>query len=294
MQLTLRPGRAGAGILFFQRPAPRHGGSARAADRDRPGAVEIPARPARVSSTSNATTIARETASVSTVEHLMAALHAMQIDNVEVEVEGPEVPVMDGSAAPFTRLLRRAGVFEQSTLRPHLEIARPVEVVDGPRRISIEPARSFRVSYVVDFDHPAIGRQAFEVPRLTPDFFERELAPARTFGFLQEVSELWRNGLARGGSLDNTVVLDDRRVMNPDGLRWPDEFVRHKVLDLIGDLALMGLPIRGHVQVERGGHSLHHRLVRALLDSPDAYRVCDAADSFGTLPRRVLATPPAL
>lgn len=262
--LTLRPARSDHGVVFVR--------------RDLPESREIPARPGSVRSTSHATTLACGDATVATVEHLLAALHSMQIDNVLVELDGPEVPVMDGSAIDFVELLRCAGVFQQSAPRARFCIVRPLEVVDGDRRISIEPSRGFRISYAVDFAHPAIGRQSLELPSLDSASFIREIARARTFGFLEEVNELWRAGLARGGSLENTVVLDENRVMNPNGLRWPDEFVRHKILDLIGDLSLLGLPVQGHVRVERGGHSLHHRLVCALLESPQSWRVKEGAD----------------
>lgn len=259
IQLTLRPARANHGIVFVR--------------TDEPGSVELPARPASVSTTFHATTLSRGETRVATVEHLLAALYALGIDNARVELDGPEVPVMDGSAAPFVSLVRSAGVFKQSESRAILRIERPVEVVDGDRSILIEPARRFRISYAIEFDHPAIGRQEYRMLRFTSRLFEREIAPARTFGFLHDVSALWRAGLARGGSLSNTIVLDDRRVLNSGGLRCPDEFVRHKVLDLVGDLALLGLPIQGHVRVERGGHGLHQALVREILASPEAWRL---------------------
>jgi UDP-3-O-[3-hydroxymyristoyl] N-acetylglucosamine deacetylase len=154
-----------------------------------------------------------------------------------------------------------------------LRFRKPVEVRDGDRWIRVEPARGFRVSYAIDFEHPAVRRQEFCVERWDPVEFEREIAGARTFGFLSEVRALWDAGLAKGGSLDNTVVLDDERVINSDGLRWPDEFVRHKVLDLYGDLALLGAPIRGHIRAERGGHSMHLKLVSTILANPDAWRL---------------------
>ena len=259
VQLALHPARANAGIVF--------------ARTDLPGAPEIPARPGAVSSTQFATTLARDGVSVATVEHLLAAVHALGIDNLRVELDGPEVPVMDGSAASFAWLLREAGFFPQRAPRPVLRIRRPIAVEEGDRRILVEPARALRVSYAVDFEHPAIGRQEFQLDRLDAGLFEREVAGARTFGFLSEVQDLWRAGFARGGSLENAVVLDAEGVVNPGGLRWPDEFVRHKVLDLLGDLALIGLPLLGHVVVERGGHSLHQRLVAAVLDTPEAWRI---------------------
>ena len=227
-QLTLHPARANSGIVFVR------------TDFGEP--VEIPARSSEVVSTALATTLGRGDATVGTVEHLLAALFGLGIDNVRIEVDGPELPVMDGSAAPFVYLIRSAGIFEQREERQVLRIRRKIEVVDGDRSISIEPARDFRVSYAVDFDHPAIRRQEIDLGPLSPERFERDISAARTFGFLREVHALWDAGFARGGSLDNTVVLDDEKVVNPDGLRWPDEFVRHKVLDLCGDLALLGLP----------------------------------------------------
>jgi UDP-3-O-[3-hydroxymyristoyl] N-acetylglucosamine deacetylase len=271
VRLELIPARAGTGIVFVR--------------TDRTHAVEIPARPGGVTSTRLATTLGSGEASVGTVEHLLAALYGLGIDNVRVAVDGPELPVMDGSAASFVYLIRSAGVQVQREPRAVLRVLAPIEVDEGDRRIRIEPARGLRISYAVDFAHPAIGRQELKLDRLDPARFESEIASARTFGFLQEVRALWSAGLGRGGSLHNTVLLDDRRVVNQDGLRWPDEFVRHKVLDLLGDLALLGVAIEGHVKVERGGHALHHRLVAALLDKPRAWRLREAG------PRRAPALP---
>ena len=274
VRLELIPARAGTGIVFVR--------------TDRTHAVEIPARPGGVTSTRLATTLGSGEASVGTVEHLLAALYGLGIDNVRVAVEGPELPVMDGSAASFVYLIRSAGVKAQREPRPVLRVLAPIEVDEGDRRIRIEPARGLRISYAVDFAHPAIGRQELKLDRLDAARFESEIASARTFGFLQDVRALWSAGLARGGSLHNTVLLDDRRVVNQDGLRWPDEFVRHKVLDLLGDLALLGVGIEGHVKVERGGHALHHRLVAALLDQPRAWRLREAG------PRRARDLAPLL
>lgn len=259
VQVTLVPARAGSGIVFVR------------SDRAEP--AEIPARPEHVRSTRLATTLGRGEASVGTVEHLLAALYGLGVDNVRVEVDGPELPVMDGSAAPFVYLIRSAGIHPQRVPRPVLRVRRPVVVREGGQAASVEPARRFRVRYAVEFSHPAIGRQEFDVEAPDLDRFERELSAARTFGFLDEVEGLRRAGFARGGSLANTVVLDARGVLNREGLRWRDEFVRHKVLDLFGDLALLGMPIRGRVRIERGGHALHQKLVRALLEQRDAWHV---------------------
>ncbi len=271
-QLTLHPARANTGIVFVR------------SDFGEP--IEIPARSSEVVSTSLATKLGRGSATVGTVEHLLGALYGLCIDNIRIEIDGPELPVMDGSAAPFVYLIRSAGLFAQREERQMLRIRRKIEVMDGDRSISIEPSREFRVSYVVDFDHPAIRRQEIDLT-LSPDRFERDISAARTFGFLREVHALWDAGFARGGSLDNTVVLDDEKVVNPEGLRWPDEFVRHKVLDLCGDLALLGLPVCGRVRAERGGHEMHQRLVSAILASPDAWTVGGAVAARGgfELPR---------
>jgi UDP-3-O-[3-hydroxymyristoyl] N-acetylglucosamine deacetylase len=164
-------------------------------------------------------------------------------------------------------------------------------VRDGDRRIRIEPARSLRISYLVEFDHPAIGRQAVQDLEISEEVFEREICRARTFGFLREVEALWSAGLARGGSLDNTVVLDETRVLNRDGLRCADEFVRHKVLDLLGDLALLGMPLQGHVQVERGGHAVHQRLIAELVRDPGAWRIL-ASQADESIPAPAVLSEP--
>lgn len=270
VQLTLLPARADSGIVFVR--------------TDCADSLEIPARSACVRSTRLATTLGRGEARVGTVEHLLSAFYGLGIDNVRVELDGPELPVMDGSAASFVYLARSAGIFEQQSERGLLRVRQPVEVRDGARSIRIEPARSFRISYAVDFDHPAIGRQEFALDAPSPQVFEREIAGARTFGFLGEVRTLWNAGLARGAGLENTVVLDEERVVNPEGLRWPDEFVRHKVLDLLGDLALLGPPVQGRVIVERGGHALHQKLVSALLASPESWDVAS-----GSIPTAIAA-----
>ncbi|RIL05455.1 MAG: UDP-3-O-[3-hydroxymyristoyl] N-acetylglucosamine deacetylase [Proteobacteria bacterium] len=251
VQLTLHPARAGTGIVFVR--------------TDLPVPVEIPATPESLTGRAHlATTLGRDGATLDTVEHLLAAAYGLGVDNLRVEVDGPEVPGMDGSAASFVFLLRAAGLYEQNARRQTMRITRPIEIRDGQRRVRIEPARGFRVSYQIDFDHPCIGRQSLRDVVLSHDSFEREIARARTFGFVAEVDALWRAGRARGACLDNTVVLDGSRVLNRDGLRFPDEFVRHKVLDLLGDLALLGVRVEGHVKVERGGHALHQKLVEKL------------------------------
>jgi UDP-3-O-[3-hydroxymyristoyl] N-acetylglucosamine deacetylase len=270
VQLTLHPARLDTGIVFIR--------------SDGAQTVEIPARADQVGSTQLATTLGKGEATVGTVEHLLAAIYGLGIDNIRIELDGPEVPVMDGSSASFVFLIRTAGIFEQRAPRRMLRVRRPIEVQDGERSARVDPCRGFRISYAIDFQHPAIGRQTLNGFELREGGFERELCRARTFGFLHEVQALWRAGLGRGGSLDNTIVLDERRVLNPEGLRMPDEFVRHKALDLLGDFALLGMPLEGHVRVVRGGHALHQKLMDALLSTPDAVEVVTSGRA-AALPR---------
>lgn len=265
VQLTLEPARVNTGVVFVR------------SDLSRP--VEISACPANVTSTRFATTLGRENATVGTVEHLLSALYASGVDNVRASVAGSEVPVMDGSAASFVGLVQKAGLYEQGEPRRRLVIRRTVEVGDGDRRIRISPARGFRVSYGINYSHPAIGIQSIKDFALDRDCFEAEICRARTFGFLHEVEELWRLGFAQGGSLENTVVLDRERVLNRDGLRWKDEFVRHKVLDLVGDFALLGVAIDGHVEAECAGHELHQTLIRELIETPSSWEIAGADPS---------------
>ena len=255
-RVTLRPAPVGHGVVFV-----------------RPGSappVRIPGRVEFVTSTRNATTLAAGGATVSTVEHLLAALWAGGIDDVEIEIEGPEVPVLDGSARPFAAALREVGGRSSGKSQRQWTVTREIEVDLGDGRIRAEPADRLALSYAVDYSHPAIGRQEIAFDAINSEIFESELAPARTFGFLSDVEALRAAGLARGGSLENTIVLDDRGVINPEGLRFPDEFVRHKVVDLLGDLSLLGGALRARVSVERGGHSLHRALVVALHEEPGA------------------------
>jgi UDP-3-O-[3-hydroxymyristoyl] N-acetylglucosamine deacetylase len=253
--LGLTPGSADTGIVFVRTDL---------------GGAEIPARPSSVVSIYRATTLGVGDASVATVEHLLAALFACGVDNARIEVDGPEVPVLDGSSAPFVSLIREAGLLEQECDRACLRVLRPVEIRDGERSIRAIPCDRFRIDYEIDFEHKLIGRQQIAIDEVSGESFERELAQARTFGLLSEVESLRAAGLGLGGDLSNTVVLGDDAVLNEGGLRWPDEFVRHKALDLIGDLSLLGGALEAEIQVCRGGHALHQRLARELLDSPGA------------------------
>jgi UDP-3-O-[3-hydroxymyristoyl] N-acetylglucosamine deacetylase len=226
--------------------------------------VEIPARAEWLVSTERATSLGRDGVRVSTVEHLLAALYGLGVDNVRVELDGPELPALDGSAAPWVELLHRSGLREQPAARRTLALERTLELREGEAWIRAEPCAGFALRYAIDFPHPAIGRQELSVDGDDPELFEREIAPARTFGFASELPGLVEHGLARGGSLASAVLLDQGGVVNPEGLRFPDEPLRHKILDLFGDLALLGARLRARVQVERGGHRLHQALIAAL------------------------------
>jgi UDP-3-O-[3-hydroxymyristoyl] N-acetylglucosamine deacetylase len=209
---------------------------------------------------------------VSTIEHLMAAFCGLGIDNAVVSLDGPEAPIMDGSCEPFVRLLDRAGRRPQQALRRFIEILEPIVVADGEKRASLRPADAFEVSFEIAFETSAIGRQSIEAA-LDEEVFRREFADCRTFGFLHEVDALRAAGLARGGTLDNVVVIDGGAVLNPMGLRRADEFVRHKALDAIGDLYLLGAPLIGRYEGLYSGHSLNNALARAVLAAPWAWRM---------------------
>jgi UDP-3-O-[3-hydroxymyristoyl] N-acetylglucosamine deacetylase len=259
VDLVLRPAAAGTGILFLR--------------TDTGSQVRFPARAEWVIDTTLATTLGSQQETLATIEHLLSGLRGMGVDNCTVEVSGPELPIMDGSSAPFVYLLTQAGLRPQRRMRRRLVIRKPIEVRDGNRSVRVVPSREFKVSVEIDYAHPAIGRQALSGLRMSPHFYAREIAPARTFGFLADVQKLQSVGLALGGSLQNAIVLDGERIMNREGLRFPDEFARHKVLDLVGDLALLGLPLQGHVKAIRSGHGLHHALVAEIRANPSCWTV---------------------
>lgn len=237
--------------------------------------AEVRAVSANVRSTVMCTMIGNgDSVTVSTIEHLMAAFMGAGIDNALVELDGPEVPIMDGSAAPFMFMIKDAGSVAQDVPRRSLQLLRRIEVGDGRRRAILRPADRFTVSFAIEFDNPAVARQTCVFTPVS-DGFEREIAPARTFGFAEEVSDLRVRGLARGGSLDNAVVVRDGEVLNEGGLRYEDEFVRHKVLDAMGDLYLLGAPPLAHFEGVWSGHSLHHQLVSAVLADKSVWRYAE-------------------
>ena len=246
--VELRPAAAGSGVTFVR--------------VDLEG-LRIPALQASITALDHATSVGRDDVQVGTVEHLLSALMACGITDVDIHIDGPEVPIIDGSALPFMHLVDAAGARELGVTIPALRLREPLEVVEGEKRIRIVPSNRLVIHYRIDFDHPAIGRESFHF-EFGHDSFLRKIAPARTFGFLRDVEKLRAAGLARGGSVENAVVLDDRGVVNGP-LRFRDEFVRHKVLDLIGDLALVGRPVTGEISVVRGGHALHSKFVAAIL-----------------------------
>ncbi len=266
--LTLRPAAPDTGIVF------------RRVDLDEP--VEIEAKAENVGDTLLSTTLVQNGARVSTVEHLLSAFAGLGIDNAYVDVSAAEVPIMDGSAGPFVFLIQSAGVEEQNAAKRFIRILKPVEVRDGDKVASFEPFDGFKVSFGIDFDHPVIGE---ETKRAEIDFsstsFVREVSRARTFGFLRDIEMLRERNLALGGSMDNAIVVDDFRVLNDDGLRYEDEFVKHKILDAIGDLYLLGHSLVGAFSGYKSGHALNNQLLKALIAQPDTWEevVFDNADS---------------
>tara|TARA_R110002020_G_scaffold83397_2_gene207249 strand:- start:154380 stop:155120 length:741 start_codon:yes stop_codon:yes gene_type:complete len=241
-----------------------------------------------VSDTRLGTTLTNEAGvSVAVVEHLMAALAGMGIDNLIIDIDGPEVPIMDGSSAVFCELLLQAGLKKQSAPRRRIRILEPVEIVDGPKRATLSPSDDsvLTLRARIEYDDSVIGIQQMAL-RLAPGMFARDLAFARTYGFARDVEMLRANGLARGGSLDNAVVVEDGAVMNPEGLRAEDEFVRHKMLDAVGDLMLAGAPIAGSYDAVQPGHALNNALVRKLLTTPAAWCWETDADIEAQMPAR--------
>jgi UDP-3-O-[3-hydroxymyristoyl] N-acetylglucosamine deacetylase len=229
---------------------------------DRNGA-QIPASYRLLNGTVYSTSLCRGADGVKTVEHVLSALHGLGIDNARIEIDGPEVPIMDGSATPFVDLIREAGVRSQRRKRRYLTLTRPVRVKEGDRQILALPANDFQATYAIDFPHPSIGRQAVRLA-ITEETYVASVAPARTFCLLRDVEAMRRDGLALGGSLENALVVGDDGPLN-GALRFPDEFVRHKVLDLVGDLALLETPIRAHIIAFKGGHRLHAALLRRIM-----------------------------
>jgi UDP-3-O-[3-hydroxymyristoyl] N-acetylglucosamine deacetylase len=280
VNLSLVPAPANTGIVF------------RRTDLE---GFRVEARVRHVAHVSYATSLMKKGVLISTTEHLLSALAASGIDNVLIDLDNLEVPIVDGSALPFLRIIQAAGVRRLRAKRSFVKVLRPVEVIDGAKRIAVYPSTSLSISYRIVFSHPAIGDLSFDFTPSVGDY-EREIAPARTFGFLEEVEMLKKSGLIKGGSLENAVVLSREGVLNPEGLRFPDEFCRHKILDVIGDLALLGRPLIGHVEAERAGHAMHVALVERLLSQKDAWELVHSDGTEAPVPDRVaeeVATPVA-
>jgi len=259
VNLTLKPAPADFGIRFRRTDLGSH---------------EVPATVQNLAGIQLATGLANNEVSVETVEHLLAALVSVGIDNLRIELNSPEVPIMDGSAAPFIYLIHEAGVKRLQTPRKYLKIVRPIAISRGDKRIALFPSDHFKVTYSISYDHPLLRHQSRTL-RITEESFAEEIAPARTFTFLKDVEMLRQNGLALGGSLDNAIVLGETGVLN-NALRYEDEFVRHKILDAVGDLALVGYPVIGHLVAHRAGHALHTEFAAKILEESQAWRLVES------------------
>ena len=265
VSMRLKPAPRDAGIVFMR------------TDKG----VNINASVTEVSDTAFATTLGNGKGKIRTVEHVLAAASGLGIDNLHIEVDGPEVPILDGSAMGFVRAMKDCGLARQASNRPYLRVTRPVVFKEGQIEIAVMPYEGRRISYQIDFDHRMLGQQHMDI-EIDEMSFAEEIAPARTFGFVKDVEYLQSMGLAKGGSLDNAILLDDNGVVNASGLRFDDEFIRHKVLDFIGDTSLAGLPIYGHFMVNRSGHSSNVKFLKQLLSSPECWEL--VTDVSQTLP----------
>ena len=262
---------SGAKVYMTLRPAPPNSGiTFRRIDLDTP--VDIPADALKVTQTTLGTTLEHQQAKVATVEHLLSAFAGLGVDNAFVDLTAPEVPIMDGSAAPFVFLLQSAGIEEQNSPKRFIRIRKPVEVGDGEKWARLEPYNGFKVNFEIDFDHPVLKKhkQSASLEFSTTSFL-KEISRARTFGFLTDIESLRERDLTLGGSIDNAVVMDEYRVLNEDGLRFRDEFVRHKILDAVGDLYLLGCCLIGEFTGYKSGHHLNNTLLRALLDQENQF-----------------------
>src|ERR671937_2129717 len=271
---------SGAKVTLSLKPAPaNYGVRFRRTDL---GDFEVPATVQNLAAIQLATGLARDEVSVETVEHLLAALVSLGVDNVGIELNSPEVPIMDGSAAPFIYLIQEAGIKRLQAPRKYLKIIRPIAISRGDKRIALYPSDHFKVTYSISYDHPLLRHQSRTL-RITEESFVEEVAPARTFTFLKDVEMMRQNGLALGGSLENAIVLGETGILN-NALRFDDEFVRHKILDAVGDLALVGYPVIGHLVAHRAGHALHTEFASKILDESHAWRLVEAHTDVAPLP----------
>ena len=256
-KLTFRPAPADTGVYFIR--------------TDLPGTPSLKVSARNVQATSHQTTIGGEAFSVATIEHCLSALSALRIDNLFIELNGPEIPICDGSARDFLKALLDVGIVEQDQPRKYCYITEPIYFSEGEKHAYVVPYHGLRLTVTIDFPHPKIGKQVIDID-INEQSFGRDVASARTFGFLKDVEALKSRGLAKGGSLENCIVLDQAAIVNPEGLRWEDEFVRHKALDALGDLVTLEMPMMGHVVLFKAGHDVMNKLVRKIWDSPQSYR----------------------
>lgn len=256
--MTIRPADVDEGITFYR--------------KDLPDNNAIKADPTNVHDTTLATTLGTNGTRVSTVEHLLSALFGMGIDNAMIDIDSFEIPIMDGSALPFVRMVRETGIRDQKKPKKFMVITKPVSVNGGDGKAMFVPSDKLEITYNIEFKHPVIGRQTYHTV-FSGEAYEKDICRARTFGFLHEVEFLQAKGLALGGSLKNAIVLDEEKIINKEGLRCPDEFVKHKILDAIGDLSLLGMPIIGHFIADKSGHRLNNLLLRKILEEKDCYEI---------------------
>ncbi|PKN77022.1 MAG: UDP-3-O-[3-hydroxymyristoyl] N-acetylglucosamine deacetylase [Deltaproteobacteria bacterium HGW-Deltaproteobacteria-10] len=271
VNMHIKPATVDTGIVFVR--------------KDLPGACLITAIYDNVSDTTLATSLGTDGVTVATVEHLLSAFSGMGVDNAVVELDSFEVPIMDGSALPFVNMLKEVGTDIQGKTKKLLVIKKPVSVKEGDANAVLLPCDEFKISYEIDFKHVAIGRQSYSMI-FSDEKFENDICAARTFGFLNEVEYMQAKGLALGGSLKNAIVLDDQKIINKEGLRFPDEFVRHKILDAIGDLFLLGMPIIGHFVAYKSGHRLNNLLLKELMLKADCWEIVDYFDKEETVRKR--------
>lgn len=264
VNLTIKPAPINHGIKFIR--------------TDLPYSPGVSAHFNMVVDTSLATVLGYDGFIVSTIEHLMASLAGLSIDNAIIELDAYEVPIMDGSAKPFASLIRAAGIKEQISPKHFFVVKEPVELKKGRRSVGVYPASSFKITCTISYDHSVIKTQSYSMD-VSDQIFEREICRARTFGFLHEVKHLKRYGFARGGSLNNAIVIDRTKIVNSDGLRYKDEFVRHKILDCIGDFSLLGMPILGHIVLNMSGHSFNHAFLKKFFAQKESWETCTIEDS---------------
>ncbi len=258
--LTFVPAPANSGVHFVR--------------SDMPGRPSVKVEAASVSATGYATTLSGPAFSISTVEHCLSALSALRVDNLFVELDGPEIPICDGSAKDFLQAIQSVGLIEQEQPRKYCYITQPLYFSEGDKQAYVVPYHGLRLTVTIDFPHPKIGREKLDLD-VNEVSFAREIAPARTFGFLKDIEELQKRGLALGGSLDNAIGLDDLEILNPEGLRFPDEFVRHKALDALGDLVTLSMPMMGHLVLYKAGHDIMNKLVRKIISTPECYKLVE-------------------